>query len=81
MSAPVARTASAVIAFTVPAVPTGMKAGVAIVAMRGVQHAGARGAVGGGNVVESNAALMARVQQTGVAVGVEAVARRRSACA
>jgi hypothetical protein len=30
IEAPVARTASAIIAFTVPVVPTGMKAGVAM---------------------------------------------------
>ncbi len=38
------------VAFTVPAVPTGMKAGVRIGAARGCQHAGARRAVRGGNM-------------------------------
>ena len=41
-------------ALTVPAVPTGMNTGVGTVAMRGVQHAGARGAVGGRAQVQNS---------------------------
>ena len=49
MSAPAARTSAGFIALTVAAVPTGMKAGVRIVAALHRDRAGAGGAVGRGD--------------------------------
>ena len=51
MVVPVVRTASGVIAFTVPAVPTGMKAGVGTSPCAVLEYAGPRGAVCGNDAV------------------------------
>ncbi len=71
-AAPVARTWSAVIALTVPAVPTGMNTGVAHRAMRGVRACPARAAPS--CACERPAEASCPLQQAGVAVAVEAVA-------
>ena len=71
MPAPVERTASAVIAFTVPAVPTGMNVGVSTRPVRGVQHACPRGAVLRQGFPTENSCAR---QQRGVAIRIEPVA-------
>src|ERR1700722_740685 len=84
MAEPVARTASAVIAFTVPAVPTGMKAGVStapcavcitparaapsMATMRWENIGNARPRGVGGRSVIT-------FQQTRIAIGIEAISR------